>query len=101
MLPLSTPPAINEHSSLLAKVHGWLNSLKPGNSRQATRYYSLTLLPSGATRVPAANQTTHQGDKLTLALTSSDRIVDQRWVYVLDIDCHGRGRVLYPRDYAK
>ena len=28
-------------------------------------------------------------------------IIDHRWVYVLDIDCHGQGTVLYPRDYSE
>ena len=36
-----------------------------------------------------------------MALASDDRIVDRRWVYVLDIDCHGQGTVLYPRDNAE
>ena len=92
---------LNHYSSLLAKVHGWLELANSPADASSDEYYSLTLLPSGATTPLPANQTTHQGDKLTLALTSSDRIVDQRWVYVLDIDCHGRGPVLYPRDYAE
>jgi len=36
-----------------------------------------------------------------MALHSDDRIVDHRWVYVLDIDCHGQGTVLYPRDNSE
>ena len=46
------------------------------------------------------NQLTHQGDEFKLALTSIDRITDSRWVYVLDIDCHGRGQLLYPGNYS-
>ena len=38
---------------------------------------------------------------MKLALQSTDRVVEKRWVYVLDIDCHGKGRLLYPRDYAE
>ncbi len=30
-----------------------------------------------------------------------DRVIERRWVYVLDIDCHGQGTVLYPRNYAE
>ena len=36
-----------------------------------------------------------------MALQSNDRVVEQRWVYVLDIDCHGKGTLLYPRDYSE
>ena len=36
-----------------------------------------------------------------MALQSTDRVVERRWVYVLDIDCHGRGSLLYPLDFAE
>jgi hypothetical protein len=42
-----------------------------------------------------------QGDLLKMALQSSDRVVEKRWVYVLDIDCHGKGTLLYPGNYAE
>jgi hypothetical protein len=92
---------LNNYASLLAKVHGWLELANSPADASADEYYSLALIPStGQTPLPG-DQTTHQGDLLKMALASSDRIIDRRWVYVLDIDCHGQGTVLYPRDYAE
>ena len=92
---------LNHYSSLLAKVHGWLELANSPADASTDEFYSLTLLPSNTTTPLPANQTTHQGDQLVMALHSDDRIVDHRWVYVLDIDCHGQGTVLYPRDNAE
>jgi hypothetical protein len=36
-----------------------------------------------------------------MALESTDRVIEKRWVYILDIDCHGKGTLLYPLDYAE
>ena len=92
---------LNHYSSLLAKVKGWLELANSPADASSDEYYSLALLPSNTTSPLPANQTTHQGDQLKMALASDDRIIDHRWVYVLDIDCHGQGTVLYPRDYSE
>ncbi len=92
---------LNNYSSLLAKVHGWLELANSPADASSDEYYSLTLLPANATSPLPANQTAHQGDQLKMALASEDRIIDHRWVYVLDIDCHGQGTVLYQRDYSE
>jgi len=92
---------LNHYSSLLAKVHGWLELANSPADASTDEFYTLALLPSNATSPLPANQTTHQGDQLVMALHSDDRIVDHRWVYVLDIDCHGQGTVLYPRDNSE
>jgi hypothetical protein len=92
---------LNHYSSLLAKVHSWLELANSPADASNDEYYSLALLPSNTTSPLPANQTTHQGDQLKMALASDDRIIDHRWVYVLDIDCHGQGTVLYPRDYSE
>jgi hypothetical protein len=49
----------------------------------------------------AADQPVRQGDLLKLALQSEDRVIEKRWVYILDIDCHGKGTLLYPLDYGE
>ncbi len=36
-----------------------------------------------------------------MALRSDDMVVGSRWVYVLDIDCHGAGTLLYPINYTE
>jgi hypothetical protein len=92
---------LNNYASLLAKVHGWLELANSPADASTDEFYSLALIPSSASAPLAANQTIHQGDLLKMALASTDRVVDRRWVYVLDIDCHGQGTVLYPRNYSE
>ena len=93
---------LNNYSSLLAKVHGWLELANSPADASTDDYFSLALIPSsGAAPVSTDQQPVHQGDLLKMALASTDRIVDRRWVYVLDINCHGQGEVLYPHNYAE
>jgi Caspase domain len=92
---------LNNFVSLLAKVHGWLELADSPADASTDNYFSLALLPSTGTSAVATDQPVHQGDLLKMALQSSDRVVERRWVYVLDIDCHGQGTVLYPKNYAE
>ena len=57
--------------------------------------------PHPAKRRSAADQPVRQGDLVKMALQSSERVIEKRWVYILDIDCHGKGTLLYPLDYAE
>jgi hypothetical protein len=92
---------LNNYASLLAKVHSWLELADSPADASTDNYFSLALIPStGATPV-STDQPVHQGDVLKMALQSSDRVIERRWVYVLDIDCHGQGTVLYPHNYAE
>ena len=107
-VPMTTAAAIepgsavlNKYASLLAKVHGWLELANTPAGASTDNYYSLALIPSGGEVPLGENQTARQGDELKMALTSSQRVLDRRWVYVLDIDCHGQGTVLYPRGNAE
>ena len=36
-----------------------------------------------------------------MTLKASAAVTERRWVYVLDIDCHGKGTLLYPRDLTE
>jgi hypothetical protein len=92
---------LNNYSSLLAKVHGWLELADSPADASTDSYFSLALIPSAGTTPVATDQPVHQGDSLKMALQSTDRVIERRWVYVLDIDCHGKGMVLYPHDYAE
>jgi len=96
----SASAKLNHYSLLLAKVHGWLELANNPSDASSDEYYSLALIPSSGDNPLAADQTTHQGDELKMALVSTERVIDRRWVYVLDIDCHGRGTVLYPGNYT-
>ena len=92
---------LNHYASLLAKVHGWLELANSPADGSGDEYYSLALVPSTGNSPLPADQAARQGELLKMALASSDRVIDRRWVYVLDIDCHGQGTVLYPRDYSE
>jgi hypothetical protein len=96
---------LNKYALRLAKVRGWIELANNPTDASMFEYYSLALLPSANDKplsdTPLAdNQLTHQGDEFRLALTSTDRIRNPRWVYVLDIDCHGAGQLLYPGNYT-
>lgn len=96
---------LNNYALRLAKVRGWIELANNPTDASLFEYYSLALIPSSGGKplsdtALADNQLTHQGDEFKLALTSSDRVLDSRWVYVLDIDCHGRGQLLYPGNYT-
>jgi len=92
---------LNKYASLLAKVHGWLELADSPAGASTDNYYSLALIPSTSQTPLAEDQTARQGDELKMALSSTARVLDRRWVYVLDIDCHGQGTVLYPRGNAE
>jgi hypothetical protein len=96
---------LNNYALRLAKVRGWIELANNPTDASMSEYYSLALIPSSGGKplsdaVLAENQLTHQGDEFKLALTSSGPVRDPRWVYVLDIDCHGRGQLLYPGNYT-
>jgi hypothetical protein len=92
---------LNKYASLLAKVHGWLELAdSPADASTAT-YYALTMVSASGESLLAADQPARQGDLLKMALQSEDRVIEKRWVYILDIDCHGKGSLLYPLDYAE
>ncbi|MGO8759791.1 MAG: caspase family protein [Terracidiphilus sp.] len=92
---------LSNYSSLLAKVHGWLELANSPADASTGEYYSLSLIPSSGSAPLTPDQTAHQGEQWKMALASEERVIDRRWVYVLDIDCHGRGTVLYPRGNAE
>ena len=96
----SASAKLNNYALLLAKVHGWLELANSPSDASSDEYYSLALIPSSGNNPLTADQTTHQGDELKMALASTDRVIERRWVYVLDIDCHGQGTVLYPGNYT-
>jgi hypothetical protein len=93
--------ALSNFASLLAKVHGWLDLADSPAGASTSDYYSLAVVPASGDTPLAADAVVRQGDLLKLALRSSDRVVEKRWVYILDIDCHGKGTLLYPGNYAE
>ena len=93
--------ALSTFASRLAKVHGWLEMADSPAGASTSDYYSLALVPASGGTPLAADETVRQGDLLKMALRSNDRVVEKRWVYILDIDCRGKGTLLYPGNYAE
>ncbi len=98
--------SLNKYSSLLGKLHGWLSLADSPADASSADYYSLAMMPaSGAAgstaEDPKPGAPARQGDEFKMTLQSTDRVIERRWVYVLDIDCHGKGTLVYPQDYAE
>lgn len=95
--------SLNKYASLLGKVHGWLELANSPADASSGDYYRLAMVPAvgQASAADQAGAQAKQGDQMKMALESSERVIERRWVYVLDIDCHGKGSLLYPLDYAE
>jgi hypothetical protein len=96
--------SLTKYASLLAKVHGWLELANSPADASTGDYYTLAMVPvsgQGASASGQPDSPVRQGDQLKMALQSTDRVIERRWVYVLDIDCHGKGSLVYPLDYAE
>ena len=92
---------LNSLASLLAKVHGWLELADSPADASTANYYSLALAPASGEMPLAPDEPVRQGDLVRMVLQSSGRVVEKRWVYILDIDCHGKGTVLYPGNFTE
>ena len=102
--------SLSKYVTLLGKVHGWLDLANSPAETSTVNYYSLTMVPAtiaasaGIAGQPQPGQPdspARQGEQYNMALHSTDRVIERRWVYVLDIDCHGKGSLVYPLDYAE
>ncbi len=92
---------LNRYASLLAKVHGWFELANSPAGGSTGAYYSLALMPASGGAPITPDTPLHGGDRVTMSLETNGEVRERRWVYVLDIDCHGQGTVLYPRDYSE
>jgi hypothetical protein len=90
--------ALNKYSSLLAKVNGWLNLSSNLSGASSADYYRLVFKRVGDNSELNPDEAAKQDERLRMYLTSESRVSEKRWVYVLDIDCHGKGTLLYPND---
>jgi hypothetical protein len=98
----STAQSLNTYSARLAKVHGWLqlsNNASAGASE--ANYFNLALVPMTDTTSIDMGHAVHENDRLRLALQSETDVKDARWIYVLDIDCHGKGSLIYPQNSSE
>jgi hypothetical protein len=95
---------LNTYSVSLARVHGWLQlANNPVAGSSPANYYKLAMVHISDTDQVSPDQPVHENDRIRLALQSATPVADKdkRFVYVLDIDCQGKGTLLYPRDYSE
>jgi hypothetical protein len=92
---------LNEYALRLGKVHGWINLPDSATGEAAAGYYKLTMVRASDETALPADQPVQPGDRMKMALESNGPVTDPRWVYVLDIDCHGKGTLLYPINYSE
>ena len=93
---------LNDYSQRLAKVHGWLqlsNNAAAGASE--ANYFKLTLVPMKTTNPIDVSSSVRESEEYRLALQANGTVKDPRWVYILDIDCHGKGSLIYPLNYSE
>jgi hypothetical protein len=101
--PASLPDAsskLNEYAAQLAKINGWLN-LPGDQSVSESNYYKLIFKRVADKSVLPEGEAARQDERLKMYLSADSRVTQKRWVYVLDIDCHGKGTLLYPVDTAE
>jgi len=89
---------LNGYAARLAKVNGWLNIAGDLSGASDEDYYSLTFKRATDQSTLPEGVAAKQDERYKMFLTSATSVVQKRWVYVLDIDCHGKGSLLYPAD---
>ena len=100
--PSTAAATLTDYSLRLAKVHGWLqlsNNASAGASE--AKYFKLTLLPMTTPNPVDISSAVRENDRYRIALQASTTVKDPRWVYILDIDCHGKGSLIYPLNYSE
>jgi hypothetical protein len=100
--PSATSLVLTTYSTRLAKVHGWLqlsNNAVAGASESS--FFKLAFVPMTSTTPIDPDAPVHENDRMRLALQASGVVKDPRWVYILDIDCHGKGSLVYPLNYSE
>lgn len=89
--------ALNSLASRLAKLNGWLHL--PSSPDADADYYQLAL-GADARHLLKDDQVLKPDDHPKMFLGSDHNIIKPRWVYVLDIDCRGKGTLIYPKRNA-
>jgi hypothetical protein len=92
----STGGRLNTYAGLLAKENGWLNLANDASSASPAAYYKLRFQRMTDRSSLADDQPVREGEQLKMILAAESPVSEPRWVYVLDIDCHGKGTLLYP-----
>jgi hypothetical protein len=98
---------LTEYADRLARVRSWLElPAPPGGASDAFPYHLALKKIGQAATAKAGNKayiqdgTVAEGETYELVLRAEGKITaatPRRWVYVLVIDCSGKGQLLYPK----
>jgi hypothetical protein len=91
--------ALTASAVQLARLNGWLQ-IGTSLTGQADFPYQLALRSTVNTEDVADNGPTHAGEYQLDLVLSVRAPVEPRWVYVLEIDCQGKGTLLWPTEGA-
>jgi hypothetical protein len=100
--PQATPElALSASAVQLARLNGWLQLGSSALTGQSDFPYRLTLRRVSETQDVTEGGTTYDQATYEPALVESRKAaVSPRWVYVLSIDCQGKGVLLFPYEGA-
>lgn len=91
---------LNEYAVRLAKINAWLK-LPGDQSASESNYYKLIFKRVADNSLLSEGEAAKQDERLKMYLSTDSRVTQRRWVYVLDIDCHGKGTLMYPVNAAE
>ena len=82
----------------LAKLNGWLQLLQSGAAGDSEYPYHLALRREADQAIAEDKGQSYKGDFYQMMLQArGDTRADPRWIYVLAIDCQGKGDLMFPR----
>jgi hypothetical protein len=98
--PVSPEVALSSSAVQLARLNGWLQLGSSSLNGQSDFPYRLTLRRDSDTQDltdggPTYSQGTYQ---MVLVADTKASVKSRRWVYVLSIDCQGKGSLMWPYD---
>jgi hypothetical protein len=91
---------LNRLSARLSKLNGWLHLPSSPGGGDAD-YFGLAVERGAGQQLLEPTDSVSPADQPRLVLVSSSRVTEKRWVYVLDVDCRGKGQLLYPGNYTE
>jgi hypothetical protein len=93
-----TVATLTQFAARLAKLNGWIQLLQSGAAGGSGYPYHLSLQREADSSIAEDKGRTHAGDVYQIMLQArGDTRTDPRWVYVLAIDCQGKGDLIFPQ----
>jgi hypothetical protein len=95
--PSGDAGSLNAAAVSLATVHVWMQrASQPEMSDESQDFYHLQIQRVADKSVVTPGAVLRAGEPVQLVLHAGPSVNGARWVYVLDIDCHGNVSTVYP-----